>query len=60
MEYLQISSEQLRRSMPEVFARVVGGGHSYEVTRHGRPVFRIVPIEGAEQDPAKNEQRATG
>lgn len=45
MEYIQIASERLRRSLPQVFAQVEGGGKCFEVTSHGRPVARIVPVD---------------
>lgn len=41
-----ISTEYLRRNLPAIWPRVDGGGESFEVTYHGRAVFRIVPAKG--------------
>lgn len=41
-----ISTQYLRRNLPEIWPRVDGGGESFEVTYHGRVVFRIVPAKG--------------
>lgn len=57
MEYIQIPSERLRRSMPKVFAQVEGGGKSFEVTSNGRPVARIVPVDDHAADEIENADR---
>lgn len=44
-----ISTEYLRRNLPEIWPRVDGGGESFEVTYHGRAVFRIVPAESVDR-----------
>lgn len=45
MKELQITTEELRRRLPEVLVQVQGAGQTYEVTHYRRPVFRIVPVE---------------
>lgn len=43
MEYKQISTEYLRRNLPEIQGRASFIGDHFEVTNHGRTVFRILP-----------------
>ncbi len=39
----QVSTDQLRRRMPEILIRT-GGGEAIEVTHYRRPVFVLVPL----------------
>lgn len=50
MRDLEITTEELRRILPEVQLNVQGRGLSYTVTNYRRPVFRIVPIESEAED----------
>lgn len=44
-EHLEVSVEHLRRNLPEIMAKVEGGGATVTLTRYNRPVGRIVPVE---------------
>lgn len=54
MEYTQITAEYLRRRLTDVLIGLWQGG-SYEVTKNGRPVARIVPMP---VEPADGERLA--
>lgn len=57
MEYIKITAEELRRKLTDVFVGIWSGG-SYEVTRNGRPVARIVPVPP--EEPADDGERLAG
>ena len=42
---IELSSEELRRSVSETLKRVAYSGNEFIVTLYGKPVARIVPIE---------------
>jgi prevent-host-death family protein len=42
---LDISTRELRKSLGEIFNRVQYGGNSYIVTRNGKPIGAIIPVE---------------
>jgi prevent-host-death family protein len=45
----QISVEQLSRDTAGILARVEAG-ETVEITRNGKPIARIIPVEPSERD----------
>ena len=48
MENLTATADELRLQMPTILAAVETGNTSYTITKHGRPVGQLVPVEEEE------------
>ena len=56
---IELSSEQLRRSVSETIKRVAYTQQTYVITLYGKPVAQIVPLSDEKDEPkAKAKRRA--
>jgi prevent-host-death family protein len=57
MEPIRIAARDLRQRLAEVLSSVEYGGKTYVVTKNGRPVVQIIPLQDAPSETAKGKRR---
>jgi prevent-host-death family protein len=57
MDPIHVSARDLRQRLAEVLSSVEYGGKTYVVTKNGRPVVRITPLQDAPIATGKGKRR---
>ena len=57
MEKIHVTAKELRRRLAEVLSATEYGGKVYVVTKNGRPVAQIMPLQDSGEATPKRKSR---